>query len=61
PDSEGTVFCRDIAIANGLIVRAVDDTIICAPPIICSEQEIDTLIDRLVIGLDATAKKYGVK
>ena len=61
PDAEGTVFCRDIAIANGLIVRAVDDTIICAPPIICSEQEIDTLIDRLVIGLDATAKKYGVK
>lgn len=61
PDAEGTTFCRDIAIANGLIVRAVDDTIICAPPIICNKQEIDTLIERLLIGLDATAKKYSVK
>lgn len=61
PNAEGTVFCRDTAIANGLIVRAVDDTIICAPPIICNKQEIDTLIERLLIGLDATAKKFGVK
>lgn len=61
PDAEGTVLCRDTAIANGLIVRAVDDTIICAPPIICTKEEVDTLIERLLIGLDTTAKHYGVK
>ncbi len=60
PEAAGTVFCRDVAIANGLVVRAVADTIICAPPIICNTEEIDTLVDRLLIGLDATAKEYGV-
>jgi putrescine aminotransferase len=60
PDDEGAVFCRDVAIANGLIIRAVDNALISAPPIICSKEEIDTLIERLLIGLDATAKKYNV-
>ena len=60
PDAEGAVFCRDVAVSNGVIVRAVDNNIISAPPIICNEAEIDMLIERLLIGLDATAKKYGV-
>lgn len=60
-NSEGAIFCRDTAISNGLIVRAVGDTIISAPPIICNKQEIDTLIERLLIGLDATAKKYKIR
>ncbi len=60
-DSEATIFCRDRAIKEGLIVRAVGDTIISAPPIICSKEEVDTLIERLLIGLDATAKQYGVR
>jgi len=58
---EGAVFCRNEAIANGVIVRAVGNALIAAPPIICNPQEIDTLIARLLIALDATAKKYGVK
>ena len=60
PEDEGAVYCRDIAIANGLIVRAVNNALICAPPIICSKQEIDMIIERLLIALDATAKKYNV-
>jgi putrescine aminotransferase len=60
PDSGGTVFCRDTAIANGLMVRQVGDTIISAPPLIVSHEEIDLLVDRLTVALDATAKHYGI-
>lgn len=59
-EDEGAIFCRDTAIANGLIVRAVNNAIISAPPIICNNDEIDLLVDRLIIALDATAKKYGI-
>ncbi|MCF7982324.1 MAG: aminotransferase class III-fold pyridoxal phosphate-dependent enzyme [Pseudomonadales bacterium] len=60
PNGEGTLFCRDTAIANGLMVRAVGDAIISAPPVICSKQEIDILIERLLFALDTTAAHYGI-
>ncbi|MFT5452146.1 MAG: putrescine aminotransferase [Enterobacterales bacterium] len=60
PEDEGAVFCRDVAVSNGLIIRAVDNALISAPPIICSKEEVDMLIERLLIGLDATAKKYSI-
>lgn len=59
-ESAGAIFCRNQAISNGLMVRAVGDTIISAPPVICSHAEIDLLIERLLMALDATAKQYGV-
>ncbi len=59
-DAEATIYCRDQAISQGLIVRAVDDTIISAPPLICNHQEIDQLIEKLLFGLDNTAKKYAI-
>ncbi len=59
-DAEATIYCRDQAISQGVIVRAVDDTIISAPPLICNHQEIDQLIEKLLFGLDATAKKYAI-
>ena len=59
-EDEGAVFCRDVAIENGVIVRAVDNALISAPPIICNKQEIDILVDTLILALDTTAKKYGV-
>ncbi len=59
-EDEGAVYCRDIAIEHGIIIRAVDNALIAAPPIICNKQEIDTFIDTLILALDTTAKKYGV-
>jgi putrescine aminotransferase len=55
-----TCYCRDTAIQNGLMIRAVNDSIICAPPFICSADEIDILIERLLKALDLTAAQYGV-
>ena len=61
PDNEGALYCRNKAIENGLMVRAGADSIISAPPFVCSEEEIDLLIERLTAALDATAAEYGVK
>ena len=39
----GTI-CRDALIDNGLVLRAVGDTIICAPPFTLTHEEADELI-----------------
>lgn len=61
PESEGAVFCRDVANNNGLMVRQTGDAMIMAPPLVCSTEEIDILIDKLHIALDETASHYGIK
>lgn len=38
------VICRDHSIANGLMVRAVGDTILFSPPLVISEAEIDEFV-----------------
>jgi putrescine aminotransferase len=60
PESEGAVFCRNHAVANGLMIRQTGDAMIIAPPLICSTGEIDTLVDRFIAALDATAAHYGI-
>ncbi|MGI9288457.1 MAG: aminotransferase, partial [Pseudomonadales bacterium] len=44
PDSEGAGVCRDAAVRNGLMVRAVGDAMISAPPLICNEEEVDLIV-----------------
>lgn len=51
--SAGSI-CRDIAISNGLVMRAVGDTMIIAPPLIISESQIDELIEKAIKTLDET-------
>lgn len=60
PEGQATLTCRDFAISSGLMVRAVGDAIISAPPLICSKAEIDALFELLIQALDKTAKKYNV-
>ncbi len=52
----GTVgtLCRDICVANGLVMRAVGDTMIMAPPFICTREQIDELVDTALRCLDLT-------
>ncbi|GAB3092899.1 aminotransferase class III-fold pyridoxal phosphate-dependent enzyme [Aestuariicella hydrocarbonica] len=61
PDSAGAIHCRDKAIQNGLMVRAVGDAIVTAPPIICNRRDVDTLIDRLSRALDTTAAHFNIR
>jgi len=43
---------RDLAIRNGLVMRAVWDTLIVAPPLVITRSEIDELIAKAALTLD---------
>ena len=48
--------CREHCFRNGLVMRAVGDTMIISPPLVISEEQIDELIGKVRLCLDATAK-----
>ena len=50
--------CRQFCIESGLVMRAVGDAMIIAPPLVCSHEEIDLLIERATRALDLTAHHY---
>jgi putrescine---pyruvate transaminase len=52
---EGTAgpIVRDICIRNGLMVRAIRDTLVFCPPLIITHAEIDRLVDTMRTALDA--------
>jgi putrescine aminotransferase len=52
PGGHAGIVCRTASLANGLVMRATGDSMIIAPPLICSTAEIDTLVDRARAALD---------
>lgn len=48
-------LCRDFANANGLVLRATQDTMLFSPPLVISRGEIDEMIDKTRKSLDQTA------
>lgn len=48
--------CREHCFRNGLVMRAVGDTMIVSPPLVIAEEEIDELIGKVRQCLDATAR-----
>ena len=55
PDpGEVGLLCRDLCIANGLVMRAVRDTMIIAPPLVITREQIDELVDKARRALDQT-------
>jgi putrescine aminotransferase len=53
-------LCRDICFDQGLVMRAVQDTMIISPPLIMAREQIDELIALAKKCLDLTAKELGV-
>ena len=51
----GTI-CRDICVNNGLVMRAVGDIMIIAPPLIITREQIDELMEKAWKCLDLTQK-----
>ncbi len=47
-------ICRDYALENGLVMRAVGDSMIMCPPLIISKLEIDELVEKTKKSLDQT-------
>jgi putrescine aminotransferase len=54
PGRVGTI-CRDHCIENGLVMRAVRDTMVAAPPLVIDHQQVDEMIDKALLCLDLTA------
>jgi putrescine aminotransferase len=59
PGRVGTI-CRDHCFANGLVMRAIRDTMVLAPPLIITERQIDQLLRKALICIDLTAKDLGI-
>jgi putrescine aminotransferase len=54
------IICREHCIERGVIVRAVRDIMVMAPPLVITRDEIDRLIAGLRGALDDTAKDLGI-
>lgn len=46
--------CRDFLVENGTVLRAVGDTIICAPPFVITHEQVDEIVDAAWQCLDLT-------
>ena len=57
----GTIgaHCRNYCFNDGLICRAIRDTMVLAPPLIIRESEVDEIIAKLKSAIDRTAKDCG--
>jgi len=55
----GTI-CRDFCFENGIIMRAVRDTMIISPPLVITTEQIDDLVALARKCLDQTAARLGV-
>jgi putrescine aminotransferase len=53
-------LCRDIALKNGLILRATNDSMLLSPPLVISRAQVDELAEKAWKSLDQTAKELGI-
>jgi putrescine aminotransferase len=58
PGHVGT-HCRNYCFASGLIMRAIRDTMVCAPPLTVSEREVDEIVAKARDAIDRTARDFG--
>jgi putrescine aminotransferase len=62
PDRGATgLICRDHCFANGLVMRAVQDTMIIAPPLVMERAQVDELVEKAWRCLDLTARDLGIR
>jgi putrescine aminotransferase len=54
-DLQAGTRCRDICVGNGLVMRAVGDTMIVSPPLIFEDAHVDELVEKAWQCLDLTA------
>jgi putrescine aminotransferase len=58
----GTVGARtrDIALGNGLILRATNDAMLLSPPLVITRAQVDELFEKAWKSLDQTAATLGI-
>jgi len=52
-------LCRDIALRNGLILRATWDSMLLSPPLVITREQVDELFGKAWKSLDQTAAELG--
>ncbi|MGL3820656.1 aspartate aminotransferase family protein [Sphingopyxis sp. R3-92] len=55
------IFCRETLWDHGLIARAVGQAMVLSPPLVISRLEVDEMVDKMKLGLDATAAAFDVQ
>ena len=58
-DCGAGALCRDTCFDNGLVMRAVGDTLVMSPPLIIARNEIDELLEKVGQSLDQVAAQLG--
>ena len=58
-DAEVGTRCRNYCFANGLVMRAIRDTMVLSPPFIVTEKEVDEMIAKAKDAIDQTARDVG--
>lgn len=53
-------LCRDHCFKNGLVMRAIRDTMVLSPPLVISEHEVEKLLAKAKFCIDLTAADLGV-
>ena len=53
PKGRAGELCRDLAVKHGLVMRHVNESMIIAPPLIITRAQIDELVDKARLTLDA--------
>ena len=53
-------LCRDMALKNGLILRATYDSMLLSPPLVISRAQVDELAEKAWKSLDQTARELGM-
>ena len=54
------IICRDHCFENGLVMRAIRDTMVLSPPLIISEDEVEKVLTKAKLCIDLTAADLGV-
>lgn len=57
-DGSAGTACKNFSVENGLVMRAVGDTMIIAPPLIISTEQVDELIEKATGALDQVHQQF---
>ena len=58
-DLDVGTHCRDYCFNSGLMMRAIRDTMVLAPPLVITETEIEEIIAKAKDAIDRTARDFG--
>jgi putrescine aminotransferase len=58
-DADVGTQCRNHCFENGLVMRAIRDTMVLSPPFIVTETEVDEIVAKAKDAIDRTARDLG--